>query len=196
MTARTGLAAGQTWSWWRRWWYASSERPTRGLVVSNFEKEEEHKRRERFSSLGPGKQPHRSEVQRTHTLPHLLRWRASKAVSSFGPHSRNGQAMSSSPKDVLTGRRLEKRQPIWITRKVGEEAAAATALARGGEARAVPRTRNQERAEDIPSGERSVYVFSREPFWTTNSDRECVHRHQLVDKWILFFFFKKKRTEN
>ena len=133
------------------------------------------------SSLGPGKQAHWSSVQRTHTPASSpveeVPWR-----SSFAPHSRNSQAMSSSLNDVLTAE-TERWQRIWKTRKVGKGAAAATALARSGEAGAVPRTRKSRPRWRDASGKCSVYVFFGEPFWTTNSDRMYVQRHRMVEKW-------------
>ena len=90
--------------------------------------------------------------------------------------------MSSSLKDVLTAE-TERWQRIWKTRKVGKGAAAATALARSGEAGAVPRTRKSRPRWRDASGKCSVYVFFGEPFWTTNSDRMYVQRHRMVEKW-------------
>ena len=63
----------------------------RELGRSNLEKEEEQKRRESFSSPGPGRQPHRSE-----------------------------KAMSSSSNNVLTAEMRDGGRP-WMTRKVGAE---------------------------------------------------------------------------
>ena len=76
-------------------------------------------------------------------------------------------------------------------KKSGSGAAIAAALARSREARPVPRTRNQKRAEDIQVANAQCTYSPENP-----SGRQILIVSMFIDinSWISGFFFEKKKT--